>query len=242
MASRGQLHATVTMSFKRKRSNSIVDLTINALPLPPPLTTRPLNARSDSPASSSSGSRRVKRPRPSDLIVDVDALPESNQPIAGPSRLSREVIDVEAQANLWQEVDCHDSYDQVELANPIKAKNAAHGRNAVAGPSKYHSTSTDPQLTPSPGASSPPPPSNLLSTHTCPICFSTVTNACLTPCGHVLCGACLFAAVKSGIKRALEMAVPIGGDGTAARYVTKIDIGMKNMKAVIIDALYAELC
>ncbi|KAF8529897.1 hypothetical protein JB92DRAFT_2695503 [Gautieria morchelliformis] len=62
-----------------------------------------------------------------------------------------------------------------------------------------------------------PPPSNLLSSHTCPICFSTVTNACLTPCGHVLCGACLFAAVKSNIKRALEATTSTGGDRTPAR-------------------------
>ncbi|KAF8524826.1 hypothetical protein BU17DRAFT_30545, partial [Hysterangium stoloniferum] len=44
-----------------------------------------------------------------------------------------------------------------------------------------------------------------LATHTCPICFSTITNACLTPCGHVLCGACLWASVRSSIQRAMDM-------------------------------------
>ncbi|KIJ52476.1 hypothetical protein M422DRAFT_43334 [Sphaerobolus stellatus SS14] len=63
----------------------------------------------------------------------------------------------------------------------------------------------------------PQTPPELLSGHTCPICFGTVTNACLTPCGHVLCGSCLFASVKSGIQRALDMHVPMGGEGTSAR-------------------------
>lgn len=229
------------MPFKRKRSNSVVDLTANTSPFPAPLTTRPLGARTDSPASSMSGSRRAKRARQSDHVVDVDALPEFTQPVAGPSRLPCEVIDVEEEANPWRKNHCPDSYDQIPLANLIKAKNASHGRNAVAGPSN-HFISTDLPSAPSRSVSSPPPPSNLLSTHTCPICFSTVTNACLTPCGHVLCGACLFAAVKSGIQRALEMAIPIGGDGTAARYVTGVKISVNDTNTVIIDVLYAELC
>ncbi|KAL0945340.1 hypothetical protein HGRIS_000838 [Hohenbuehelia grisea] len=45
------------------------------------------------------------------------------------------------------------------------------------------------------------PEPNLLSAYTCPICFSPPTNATLTPCGHVCCGSCLFAAVKAGIQR-----------------------------------------
>ncbi|GJJ08211.1 hypothetical protein Clacol_002419 [Clathrus columnatus] len=60
-------------------------------------------------------------------------------------------------------------------------------------------------------------PENLLSTYICPICLSTVTNACLTPCGHVLCGLCLFSAVKSGIKRGLDLGIPLGREGTTAR-------------------------
>ncbi|KAF8965799.1 hypothetical protein BDZ97DRAFT_1658658, partial [Flammula alnicola] len=41
-----------------------------------------------------------------------------------------------------------------------------------------------------------------LSSYTCPICFSPPTNATLTPCGHICCGACLFAAVKATLQRA----------------------------------------
>ncbi|KAF8905943.1 hypothetical protein CPB84DRAFT_1676126 [Gymnopilus junonius] len=57
----------------------------------------------------------------------------------------------------------------------------------------------------------PPPVPRLepLSSYTCPICFSAPTNATLTPCGHICCGACLFAAVKTTIQRsALVLAGP----------------------------------
>lgn len=53
-------------------------------------------------------------------------------------------------------------------------------------------------------SSSAPEP---LSAYTCPICFSPPTNATLTPCGHICCGACLFAAVKSAVKRNMVIAM-----------------------------------
>lgn len=53
-------------------------------------------------------------------------------------------------------------------------------------------------------SSSAPEP---LSAYTCPICFSPPTNATLTPCGHICCGACLFAAVKSTVKRNMVIAM-----------------------------------
>ncbi|KAH9937860.1 uncharacterized protein BXZ73DRAFT_44681 [Epithele typhae] len=40
-----------------------------------------------------------------------------------------------------------------------------------------------------------------LAEYTCPVCFSPPTNATITPCGHVLCGECLFTAVKTAIQR-----------------------------------------
>ncbi|EJF56085.1 hypothetical protein BD309DRAFT_992334 [Dichomitus squalens] len=40
-----------------------------------------------------------------------------------------------------------------------------------------------------------------LAAYTCPICFSPPTFATITPCGHVLCGECLFTAVKTTIQR-----------------------------------------
>ncbi|KAL5504003.1 hypothetical protein ACEPAH_8076 [Sanghuangporus vaninii] len=44
-----------------------------------------------------------------------------------------------------------------------------------------------------------------LAEYTCPICFSTPTNATMTPCGHVCCGECLFTAVRSTLQRAPPM-------------------------------------
>lgn len=49
-----------------------------------------------------------------------------------------------------------------------------------------------------------------LSQYTCPICFSPPTNATLTPCGHVCCGACLFTAVKSTLQRGAFMGGGMG--------------------------------
>ncbi|KIJ05996.1 hypothetical protein PAXINDRAFT_92651 [Paxillus involutus ATCC 200175] len=64
------------------------------------------------------------------------------------------------------------------------------------------STSTAVSLT-STSTSTPEP----LSAYTCPICFSPPTNATLTPCGHICCGQCLFAAVKSTIRRNMVVAM-----------------------------------
>lgn len=44
--------------------------------------------------------------------------------------------------------------------------------------------------------------SDNLSAFACPICFSPPTNATLTPCGHVSCGACLFTAVAIALRTA----------------------------------------
>ncbi|KAL6301526.1 hypothetical protein BKA93DRAFT_738545 [Sparassis latifolia] len=54
-----------------------------------------------------------------------------------------------------------------------------------------------------------------LSEYTCPICFSPPTYATLTPCGHVCCGECLFAAVKTTMQRATYSGVL--GERTTAR-------------------------
>lgn len=66
-----------------------------------------------------------------------------------------------------------------------------------------------------------PPPSNVhadpepLHTYSCPICFSSPTNATLTPCGHITCGECLFTAVGAAAAR-------MGIATLAARYVKVI--------------------
>ncbi|KAH9972063.1 hypothetical protein BGW80DRAFT_1118860, partial [Lactifluus volemus] len=40
-----------------------------------------------------------------------------------------------------------------------------------------------------------------LHTYACPICFASPKNATLTPCGHIMCGECLFTAVGSATAR-----------------------------------------
>ncbi|KAH9987299.1 hypothetical protein BJV74DRAFT_502503 [Russula compacta] len=73
------------------------------------------------------------------------------------------------------------------------------------------------------GAHPLPPPSTLppdpepLHTYSCPICFSSPTNATLTPCGHIMCGECLFTAVGAATVR-------MGIAALAARYVKKCPV------------------
>ena len=215
------------MSLKRKHSSFETDTTSSPLPLP--LTTRPLDPRADSPTSSMSSrsSNRPKRFKRDLRLVDVHAMPDITQPIAGPSNASDEiredeVRDVEAEMQLWKGSDLRVS------RVPFAIRSRSRGGNAVAGPSKIPAA----RLASLPTRPSTPPPSNLLSRHSCPICFSTVTNACLTPCGHVLCGACLFASVKSGIQRSLNMGIPIGGEGTTAKCVFDYEAGM-NLNRVL---------
>jgi hypothetical protein len=78
----------------------------------------------------------------------------------------------------------------------------------ASAPISHHAPSTSP-LPPATQRLLPPahPEPELLSSYTCPICFSSPTNATLTPCGHICCGSCLFTAVKTTMQRtALMMA------------------------------------
>ncbi|KAG8895664.1 hypothetical protein FRB99_000395 [Tulasnella sp. 403] len=53
------------------------------------------------------------------------------------------------------------------------------------------------------------------SEYNCPICFCVPTAAVLTPCGHVMCGSCLFSSVESAATRARSMGQ--GGEALKAR-------------------------
>jgi hypothetical protein len=76
------------------------------------------------------------------------------------------------------------------------------------------------------------PEPDLLSEYNCPICFSPPTNATLTPCGHVLCGSCLFIAVKSAMKRG--QAPGAGAEAAQAR-LDKSSSQMNNVSDIPSD-------
>ncbi|KAL4257802.1 E3 ubiquitin-protein ligase complex SLX5-SLX8 subunit SLX8 [Pleurotus pulmonarius] len=97
------------------------------------------------------------------------------------------------------------------VSSPSLAK-LLHPRNQSPPPTHVHhkrKRQSESQSQPQP---QPPPldPSSLLTAYTCPICFSSPTNATLTPCGHIMCGACLFAAVKAGLQRHATMMIGEG--------------------------------
>lgn len=173
-----------------------------------PLTIYPLNPRLDSPAPSmssrSGASSNVDSRTQNDQdrtesveIISIDDLPSPLHPTtkaeaeAGPSTATK-VEDNEDVRIIPDE----------EVLHVHKDKGKGKASEVVTHDSPL-----------------PDLPENLLSSYSCPICFSTVTNACLTPCGHVLCGLCLFSAVKSGIQRGLDLGIPLGREGTTARYV-----------------------
>ncbi|KAF8198271.1 hypothetical protein K438DRAFT_703602 [Mycena galopus ATCC 62051] len=88
-------------------------------------------------------------------------------------------------------------------SNPMDKKRSQSPQLIIDSPTEFTiaSSSKLQRSIPSP----PPPPSRdelePLSAYACPICFFPPTNATLTPCGHVCCGACLFTAVKTMIQR-----------------------------------------
>jgi hypothetical protein len=95
----------------------------------------------------------------------------------------------------------------VELPPPLTPPPRSH---SAPPRSPVIDGSTRAHLLPLP--SSLPPEPEPLHTYSCPICFSSPTNATLTPCGHIMCGECLFTAVGAA-------AVRMGIAALAARYV-----------------------
>lgn len=74
-------------------------------------------------------------------------------------------------------------------------------RSLSAPPTSPIVTSVTHGPRPLPLPTSLPPEPEPLHTYACPICFASPTNATLTPCGHIMCGECLFTAVGSAAAR-----------------------------------------
>ncbi|KAN0132960.1 hypothetical protein V8E53_009325 [Lactarius tabidus] len=74
-------------------------------------------------------------------------------------------------------------------------------RSLSAPPTSPIITSATQGSRPLPPPASLPPEPEPLHTYACPICFASPTNATLTPCGHIMCGECLFTAVGSAAAR-----------------------------------------
>jgi hypothetical protein len=108
---------------------------------------------------------------------------------------------------------------QNEPSDPIELETQSPPKQPIPSPSEALTTSSSSKATTTKPTK---PPADPLSDYTCPICFSAPTNATITPCGHICCGSCLFAAVKAGIQRSGMEHHPGGNRGRAApqaRYV-----------------------
>ncbi|KAI0267739.1 hypothetical protein BC834DRAFT_968660 [Gloeopeniophorella convolvens] len=89
------------------------------------------------------------------------------------------------------------------LPLPLPAPSPPSPRSLSAPPTSPI-LSTTAAAAAAPRHASPPPEPEPLHTYACPICFSPPANATVTPCGHIMCGECLFtaigaAAVRTGI-------------------------------------------
>ncbi|KAF8631632.1 hypothetical protein AX15_002272 [Amanita polypyramis BW_CC] len=82
---------------------------------------------------------------------------------------------------------------------PTSTVTPASTSDSLSSSSKPQQHRASPTPTPTP-IRAPHTPDGL-SEYTCPICFCPPTNATITPCGHICCGACLFTAVKTTLHR-----------------------------------------
>jgi len=127
-----------------------------------------------------------------------------------------------------QSHDIYDDYDDVVIVSSIHEATSSKAKanssiellhdsptqQAGSSSQRRRSKSSSPSSTGgADSSSSAPPASSLLSSTTCPICFSPPKNATLTPCGHLLCGECLFLAVGTGIQRMVAQRPPPGLGG-----------------------------
>ncbi|KZO99081.1 hypothetical protein CALVIDRAFT_534609 [Calocera viscosa TUFC12733] len=78
---------------------------------------------------------------------------------------------------------------------------------SMSGASNPGTPQPSPSSAPTTLPTPPSPPPNLqpLTSYTCPICFSPPAHATITPCGHLMCGECLYSSVRANLERAMQM-------------------------------------
>jgi len=126
-----------------------------------------------------SGSKRKRSPSPTHYA-------------SGPSQISQ-LTDSDAEV-----VDHLIDGDSVSFQGQPKVDLKGKGKAREETSPAIEISDSPPSAMKEPKKSEPEP----LSEYTCPICFGPPMNATLTPCGHISCGSCLFAAVKSTLQRA----------------------------------------
>jgi len=184
-------------------------------PLPAPLTSRTLMPRNSRSTSSS-------RLAAQDLLVNIGVTSDEDEvdivEIAAPLKRSRSsspslltTLDAGREGRPRKRQKHSETQQFLTDGNLEVVENP----EPLAGPSRVKLDDDDilpeapkeepPDVLPIPAA---PTVETNLSEYTCPICFCAPTNATLTPCGHVLCGSCLFTAVKSSIRRSAHLPDP----------------------------------
>jgi hypothetical protein len=156
----------------------------------------------------------------STLFIDPRALSPapSSPPLPGPSRVPPgPPMSQTPSREPWM-----DAMDTTSEPSPVRPRRMAELRAPTpdvldltvdSPPPKRPRVEVDVEELPLPGETQEPrfvrrptPPSvpsapEPLASFTCPVCFSPPTRATLMPCGHVCCGECLFASVKTMQRR-----------------------------------------
>ncbi|KAI0721034.1 hypothetical protein C8T65DRAFT_632019 [Cerioporus squamosus] len=146
--------------------------------------------------------------------------PSNSEPIAGssmPATLNSSLLDHPVKVSQRTRDDSLAGSSRTSPSDVDTLPGAEIQKTRIAGPGRTPSHpaqsgddessatfwSSSSRQKPHTGAPEPVPTSQgePLAAYTCPICFSAPSHATITPCGHVLCGECLFTAVKTSIQR-----------------------------------------
>ncbi|KAG8941380.1 hypothetical protein FRC03_004593 [Tulasnella sp. 419] len=90
---------------------------------------------------------------------------------------------------------------KTEDSTDFGSQSQPHSQSKRAGKMKEKTPAKSPSPSTPPPSDGPTPASQ----YTCPICFSPPTSSILTPCGHIMCGSCLFASIKAAQQRSRGM-------------------------------------
>lgn len=113
----------------------------------------------------------------------VSSLTESDDEVEAQPKAKKPRISIKREDESSSVTESDDEAEILSMSN---------GLNVIAWPPVEH---TKPMQVPA------EPTSESISEFTCPICFSPPTFATATLCGHVMCGECLFSAVKAQMQQ-----------------------------------------
>lgn len=177
--------------YTPKRESSLVDLTESPeLPLPEPVSveSQTLATSSGPTTAESQTTRAVDSDDDWEPILSQDSPSSFGQPRPSASQISTVVVDPLS------------SQFRKLSVSPSSPYSKGLSRPSLVGETHQAQPNVTSTSLPTSKASKGTP----LAKYICPICFSPPKDAVLTPCGHIMCGECLFSAVRAARVRNME--------------------------------------